>query len=85
MSIKAPSREHEVAYQEICALCSRHADKLSAQDLLAIAANMLGKLIALQDQRSMTPQQAMRIVSENIRLGNEQALAQIRSASGTPQ
>lgn len=73
MTIKSKP-EHEVAYQDICALVSKHADKLSALELLAIAANMVGKLIAQQDQRRVSPDRAMRIVATNIALGNQQAL-----------
>jgi hypothetical protein len=51
--------------------------------MLCIAANMLGKLIALQDQRTMTKERAMEIVLRNLELGNEQALAQMNSPAGT--
>lgn len=72
--------EHEVAYQDICALVSKHAGKLSAAELLAIAANMVGKLVAMQDQRKMTPEAAMEIVAKNLELGNIQVLANLDTA-----
>jgi hypothetical protein len=73
--------EHEIAYQELIELVNKHAGKLDSRDMLAIAANMLGKLIALQDHRKVTPAMAMKIVAKNIELGNTQALAEI---SGKP-
>lgn len=73
--------EHEVAYQEVVALLRRH-QKLSAIELVAIAANLLGKLIALQDQRAITPDEVMRIVEHNIEIGNEQALAELQRTEG---
>ena len=69
--------EHEVAYQELAELAGRHAAKVNADELLAIAANMVGKLIALQDQRTVTPVMAMEIVARNIEIGNQQAMAQV--------
>ena len=83
MSLRQARPEHEVAYQDLCVLLNRHADKLSALELLAVAANMLGKLLALQDQRKVTPTQAMEIVAQNIERGNQQALAQVMQSRGS--
>ena len=83
MSVKLASPEHEVAYQDICALVNKHADKLSALELLAIAGNMIGKLIALQDQRTVSPEMAMETVAKNIEFGNQQILAQIGQSKGS--
>jgi hypothetical protein len=66
--------EHEVAYQDLADLVGKHKDKLSGLEMLAVAANMLGKLIALQDQRTVTPEMAMKIVVENVELGNQQII-----------
>lgn len=74
--------EHEIAYQDLCALVNKHADKLSAAELLAVAANMVGKLVALQDQRTMSPDKAMKIVADNLEAGNMQVLDQIGASAG---
>lgn len=66
MSLHQAKPEYEVAYQDLCALVNKHADCLSALELLAVAANMLGKLVALQDQRKVTPSMAMEVVAQNI-------------------
>lgn len=69
--------EHEILYQELAALLKRQADKgLSAIEVLAIAANMVGKLIAMQDKRTVTNAMALKTVSENIEAGNAEAIAQ---------
>jgi hypothetical protein len=73
--------EHEVAYQDLCALVNKHAPKLSSLELLAVAANMLGKLVALQDQRAVTPSEAMEVVAKNVELGNRQAIAEVSGKS----
>lgn len=81
MSTKIAKPEHEVTYQELVALVNRHAGKLKSAEVLAIAANMVGKLIALQDQRTMTPAVAMEIVARNLEIGNQQVLEQLSRAS----
>jgi len=82
MSTRMAKPEHEVAYQDICSLVNKHADKMSALELLAVAANMLGKLVALQDQRTTTPSQAMEVVAQNIEFGNRQVLDQLQQTQG---
>lgn len=83
MSVKIAKKEHEVAYADLCALVNKHADKLSAMELLAIASNMLGKLIAMQDQRKISPDMAMEVVAQNIELGNQQIMALIANSKGS--
>ena len=79
MSIHSVKPEHEIAYKEISALLERHSAKLSALEVLAIASNMVGKLVALQDQRIMTPNQALEVVMQNIEMGNREAIAELQS------
>lgn len=75
--------EHEIAYQDIVALVRKHAEHLSSVEMLAIAANMLGKLLAHQDQRTMTSEVAMEIVAQNIEEGNRQAIAEVMKSKGS--
>jgi len=82
MSLHLARPEHEVAYQDICKLVSTHAGKLSARELLAVAANMLGKLVAMQDQRMMTPAVAMEIVAQNLQHGNKMVVEQLLQTKG---
>lgn len=73
--------EHEVAYHDLCNLVRKHADAMTALELLAVAANMVGKLVALQDQRTVTPARAMEVVAQNIELGNRQAVGELLDKS----
>jgi hypothetical protein len=82
MSLHHAKPEHEVLYQELIALVNKHAGKLSAMEMLAVASNMLGKLVALQDQRVTTPAMAMEIVIRNIEEGNKQVLDQLGHSRG---
>jgi hypothetical protein len=54
---------------------------MPAQRILAITAQFVGQLIALQDHRKITPEMAMQIVGENIEIGNQAALLTL----GTPE
>lgn len=55
---------------------------MSAADVLALLAHTTGACIAWQDQRSMTPEAAMKLVSDNIQAGNLEAMAEVMSAGG---
>lgn len=80
--LHAASPEHEIAYQDIVTLVRKHAEHLSSVEMLAIAANMLGKLLAYQDQRTITPAMAMEVVVQNIEEGNRQAVAEVTTSKG---
>ena len=67
--------EHQVAYEDLCRLLGRHKEKVTPMELLAIAGNMIGKLIALQDPSVMNADMAMQIVMVNLEAGNKEALA----------
>lgn len=82
MSIHLARPEHEVAYQDMVELVRKHADKLSAMELLAVGANMLGKLVALQDQRTTSPELAMKIVCANLEMGNRSVIEELALKTG---
>ena len=71
--------DHEVAFKDLCHLVSKHGSKVNAMEMLAIASNMVGKLVALQDQRTVTRELALEIVSRNVEEGNRQAIEQLMS------
>jgi hypothetical protein len=82
MSVRMAKPEHEVAYQDLCALVNKHAGKLSAIELLAVAANMVGKIVAMQDQRTVTLSVAMEVVVANLERGNRDVIAQLAASDG---
>lgn len=77
-----PKKEHQVAYADLLALIQKHADEVTAEELLAIAANMLGKMIAYQNQRTMTRERALETVLRNIEAGNHQVISELLAKSG---
>ena len=74
MKLTETSPQHEVAYKDLCELCAKHGAHVTASQMLAIAANMVGKLIAMQDARTMTPEDALSLVMLNIENGNRQII-----------
>lgn len=80
--LKSADVAHQAAYADICTILRKHAGTLSGLEVLAIAANIVGKLVALQDQRTVTPAQAMEVVARNIELGNREALETVSRPAG---
>lgn len=77
MSLHVAKKEHKIVFNDLVALLSKHADKVSAEEFLAIAANILGKIIALQDQRTMSRERAIETVIQNIEYGNAEVMDEI--------
>jgi hypothetical protein len=80
---KPPSPEVVAFVNDMKAAFKRHTH-LRADEMLAGASQIVGNLIALQDQRKMTPDMALAIVRANIEAGNQQAMAEVMSAGGQP-
>lgn len=78
--IAAPA--HHAFRADLLDLLDKHAGRLDATDMLALAAHVVGQLIALQDQRKVSPQTAMECVSLNIELGNREAMSGLDAAKG---
>lgn len=75
-----PSKAHTAFRDDMVAALRKH-QHLPPDEMLAVASYFLGQLIALQDQRKLTPVMAMQIVSSNIEAGNAHAIQQ---SLGTP-
>lgn len=82
MSVHKTGPDHKQLYLDLIQLLVKYSSDLTAEESLAVAANMIGKMIAMQDQRHMTPEQAMEIVRKNIELGNEQVLDLLKRSEG---
>jgi hypothetical protein len=69
----APTAEQNAFMDDLKATLARHT-VLSGQEMLAVASQFVGQLIAFQDQRQLTPERAMDLVASNIEAGNAAAL-----------
>lgn len=66
-SLKAALAEHE---------------QLSGQEMLAVVSQLVGNLIAMQDQRKYTPAAVMDMVAQNIEIGNKIVIDSIMATEG---
>lgn len=76
---------HEAFYLDAVELLKKHSEHLSAREMLAIASNLVGKIVAMQDQRTTTPTQAMDIVAKNIEIGNKHVIGELTNFQGRTQ
>lgn len=53
---------------------------LPAEEMLAVTCQIVGQMIAFQDQRRFTPQAVMNMVEANIEKGNQDAIASLMAA-----
>ena len=77
-----PTPELIAAMDDMKGVIGRH-QHLSAQHLLAGGSQFVGNVIALQDQRKMTPAMAMELVSRNIEIGNQVAVESLTNTEGS--
>jgi hypothetical protein len=73
----ATTPAHEKLRDEYLAAIKRHAATMPAEEILAVTSVFLGQLIAVQDQRRFTPDAVMTLVSQNIELGNRNAIVDL--------
>lgn len=74
---------HETLRLELIALLRKHTEHLSAIEVLATAAHMVGQIIAMQDQRKISPSDAMDVVHKNIEIGNREMIAETMVTKGS--
>lgn len=70
-------------YIELAQLMDKHGHDLTAPEMLALASNLVGKLIAMQDQQIVSPQAALDLVWNNIQQGNIEVVTSLANTKGT--
>jgi len=53
---------------------AEHGKTLDAVEILAVLSHLVGQVIAVQDQRAMTPEMAMEVVGANLEVGNREVV-----------
>jgi hypothetical protein len=71
-----PTALHRAFRDDIIATLNKHAGRLDASEMMALAAYTVGQIMAMQDARKWTPARAMDLVAKNIELGNAQAISE---------
>lgn len=77
-----PTRAQKAFRHALLDVMKQHGAELKAEELLAVAAHLVGQLIAMQDQRTMTPAMAMQLVGQNIERGNLEAIDNLLLQTG---
>ena len=80
---KTPTAEHHRIRDAMLAVIQKEMAEMDALEVLAIAAYTVGQLIALQDQRTVTPAMAMEIVASNIEAGNSHVIEGLMGPGGS--
>ncbi len=62
------------------AMLQRHMTPDTKERLLAVAAQLCGQLLAMQDQRTMTPQMGVDLIWLNVQVGNHQVIGKLANA-----
>ena len=70
-------------HADIAALIKRHLSPDTSDRVLAIASQVVGQVLAMQDQRKMTKDMALQIVMENIEAGNQAVIASLQNTKGS--
>jgi len=78
-----PTAAHRAFRDDMIEVLRKHGASLASWELLALSAHLTGQIIALQDQRTMSPEAAMNIVAENIEKGNKEVIDGLANPLGT--
>jgi hypothetical protein len=76
----APSEPVLAARTDVLATLKKHQEKLTAEEILAVMAHLVGQIIAFQDQHKITREAALSLVIANIEAGNAEAIASLYNA-----
>lgn len=72
----SPTERHKQFRSDLIAVMRNYED-VPAVEALCVVSYLVGQLVALQDQTKFTPEQIMAHVSENIALGNSEAINEL--------
>jgi hypothetical protein len=82
MKSVAPSAAHIAFREALIAAVRTQGATLDVSEVLAVLSHLVGQVIALQDQRTVTPEMAMELVSSNMERGNQEAVDSLLYAPG---
>lgn len=74
--------EHDRLKLDICAVMSRY-DHIDSMETMAILSQIVGALIAVQDEEAVNPQEVIKYVLKNIEIGNASAVQVMITAQGS--
>ena len=80
--ILEPTAQHQALHRELTAVLTKYAAEMKGEEILALTAQMVGQVLALQDQLTMTPERAMLIIQRNIEMGNAGVIDELMNSKG---
>ena len=83
MSVIEPNAMHIQCMSDYKAVLARYKEKLTGTEMLALASQLVGNLIGLQDQTQYTNDQVMDLVLQNIRIGNAAVIESLLNTEGS--
>lgn len=83
MKTKIAESRHEEFNAAMKGVLAQFQDKLTGLEMLAVASHLVGVLIAVQDQRTVTQDMAMELVARNIEAGNAEAIGSLLKSEGS--
>lgn len=72
---------HNSLLDAMKAVLQDHSD-MDAEEMLAVLSQLLGQLVAMQDQEKMTVERAQRIIEHNLVQGNQAAIEYLMQSEG---
>lgn len=69
-----PTSRHRRMKDAVVAAMAKEVGDMPADEMLAVLSQIVGQMIALQDQRKYTAAAVMELVSLNIEIGNQMVL-----------
>ena len=77
-----PTEEHIALMNAWKKAVGEEGADLDSADICALAAQFVGNLVGLLDQRKFTPETAMTMVARNIEIGNQTVVEQLMGSEG---
>ena len=80
-----PKPVHALFKKDLAKFLETYDDKLSSEEMLAVTSQVVGMMVAMQDQTKSSVAKLMEIVSLNMQQGNAIAVAEILKDQGKLQ
>ena len=78
-----PTEKHRAFRDDLVGVLRKYGDQIDAMEMLALSAHLVGQILALQDQRTMSREVALEIVIKNIEAGNAEVITGLDHPAGT--
>jgi hypothetical protein len=78
-----PTARHRAFRDDLIAVLRKHGNEVSAEEMLALSAHLVGQILSMQDQRAMTADRGLEIIRINIEAGNKEAIDYLSASKGS--